>query len=174
MRHKICAKAAWASVVKPGFTPEPSSTLSEILEGVNREGKSIIVPADEVQQHITEWKTTIIGQIMGNSTSYFNLKHFVDKKWCSKGLLETQKVEEDLFLFRFQADTHMQEILELSPLPFGNRMIYLWPWRPEKKIQKLSLESLQIWVRFPHLKFQFFNKTTLGKLGSDWRASFYG
>lgn len=45
----------------------------------------------------------------------------------AKGLLETQKVDEDLFLFRFQAETHIQEILELSALPFANCMIYLWP-----------------------------------------------
>lgn len=164
MQSSVRAKAAWASIVKPGFTPEPSSTLSACGEGVNKREKSINVPADEVSGHITEWSTAIFGQILGNRASFFNIKHFADTRWGSKGLLETQKVDEDLFLFRFQTESQKQEILDRSPLPFGNRMLYLWPWKPEEKTQRLKLDALQIWVHFPNLKLQFFNPTTLGKL----------
>lgn len=138
MQSTVRAKDAWASIVKPGFTPEPSSTLSACGEGVNKREKSINVPAGEVSGHITEWSTAIFGQILGNRASFFNIKHFADTRWGSKGLLETQKVDEDLFLFRFQTESQKQEILDRSPLPFGNRMSYLWPWKPEEKTQMLK------------------------------------
>lgn len=59
-----------------------------------------------------------------------------------------------------------QSILDLSPLPFGNRVLFLWPWSPEKPIQRLSLDSVPVWVKFPDLKLHYFNATVLSGLGS--------
>lgn len=94
--------------------------------------KTITVPAEEVSEQITEWKNAVFGQILGNKDSYFNLRHLGQTKWGSKVLLETQKVDKDLFLFHFQTQTHKKESLDLSPLPLGNRMLYLWPWNLDK------------------------------------------
>lgn len=64
-------------------------------------------------------------QILGNSASFYHLKKFAEQKWRNKGLLETQKLDEEFFLFRFQSEAYKQEILDLSPLPFGNSLIPL-------------------------------------------------
>lgn len=71
---------------------------------------------------------------MDNSASFFNIKKFAEDHWSSKGLLEVQRNEEDLFIFRFQSEEAKQSILDLSPLSFGNRILFLWPWTPNKAI----------------------------------------
>lgn len=50
MQSTIRAKAAWASIVKPNFTPEPLLTLSTISDWVNKDKKTITVPAEEVSE----------------------------------------------------------------------------------------------------------------------------
>lgn len=91
-----------------------------------------------------KWTTAIIGQVMGNSASYFNMKQFAEQRWSFKGLLEVQKIEDGLFVFRFQSEGSKQEILEQSPLPFGNRVLFLCPWTLDKPIQRLKLNKVPV------------------------------
>lgn len=93
---------------------------------------------------------------MSNDVSYFNMKIFAEQRWNSKGLLEVQKVEEDLFIFRFQSEDSKQGIIELSLMPFGN-MIFLWLWLLDKPIKSLKLKAVLVWVQFSKLRPHYFN-----------------
>lgn len=94
------------------------------------------------------------------------MKKFAEERWNSKGLLEVQRKEEDLFIFRFQSEDSKQSILDLSPLPFGNRVLFLWPWSPDKPIQRLSLDTVPVWIQFPDLRLHHFHPHVLSGLGS--------
>lgn len=103
---------------------------------------------------------------MGNSSSFFNMKKFAENQWSSKGLLEVQRKEANLFVFRFQSDEAKQSILDLSPIPFGNRVIFLWPWTLNSPIQRLKLGMVPVWLKFPDLRLHYFNTHVLSGLGS--------
>lgn len=79
---------------------------------------------------------------MSNKASILNFKAEVRRS--NKGLIETQKLLEILFIFRFQSEDCKNESLELSPLSFGNRVSLSWPWTPDKKIEKLKLNVVPV------------------------------
>lgn len=162
----VRAKSAWASLLKPDFSPETASTLMQIqIHKVNGESCFEINP-EEVAASKMKWKTAIIGQVMGNSSSFLNMKKFAEDNWTSKGLLEVQRKDEDLFVFRFQSEDSKQNILDLSPLPFGNRVLFLWPWSHDKPIQRLNLDAVPVWIKFPDLRLHHFTPHVLSGLGS--------
>lgn len=166
MQASIRAKSAWASLLKPDFRPESSSTLLTSQIVVNNGTKSFTIDPEKVADDKLKWTTAIIGQVMGNNSSYFNMKQFAEHKWSTKGLLEVQRIDESLFVFRFQSEDSKQEILEQSPLPFGNRVLFLWPWSLDKPIQKLQLNAVPVWVKLPNLRPHYFNSHVLSGLGS--------
>lgn len=166
MQQLVRAKSAWASLLKPDFSPDESSTLMQMHLPTIEGKKTFAVDPDAVLPAKNKWSTAIIGQVMGNSSSFFNMKKFAEEKWTSKGLLEVQRKEADLFIFRFQSEDSKQSILDLSPLPFGNRVLFLWPWSPDKPIQRLSLNSVPVWIKFPDLRLHHFHPQVLSGLGS--------
>lgn len=134
MQQLVRAKSAWASLLKSDFTPDVSSTLMQTQICNEKGGKAFKINPEDVAESKRKWSTYIIGQVMGNTASFFNMKKFAEEHWSSKGLLEIQRHEADLFVFRFQSEDAKQNILDLSPLPFGNRVLFLWPWSPNKSI----------------------------------------
>lgn len=166
MQQVVRAKSAWASLLKPDFSPDVASTLMQTQICKDNGKKTFAINPEDVISSKKKWSTAIIGQVMGNPASFFNMKKFAEDNWTSMGLLEVQRKEEDLFVFRFQSDDAKQSILDLSPLPFGNRVLFLWPWSPETQIQRLSLDAVPVWVKLPDLKLHYFNATVLSGLGS--------
>lgn len=51
-------------------------------------------------------------------------------------------------------------------MSFGNRVLFLRSWTPDKKIEKLKLNAVLVWAKLPCLRLQYFNKYTLRKIGS--------
>lgn len=80
------------------------------------------------------------------------------------GFWKRKNWTENLFLFPFKSETSKQDILNLSPILFGNKV--LRPWNSEKKIKRLKLNVIPVWVRFPFLYLQYFNPVTLGRLST--------
>lgn len=130
-------------------------------------GKKIFtINPNEVAKDRQKWNTSIVGQVVGNNASFLNMKKFAEQKWNGKGLLEVQRMEEDVFVFRFQLEESKQEILDQSPMPFGNKVLFLWPWDLDKPIQRLHLNAVPVWVQFPKLRPHYLNAHVLGGLGS--------
>lgn len=150
MQGTIKAKSAWASLLKPDFTPDTSSTLFTSQIDVENGKKSFAIDPVQISDDKKKWSSTIVGQVMGNNASYFNMKAFAEQRWTSKGLLEVQKMEESLFIFRFQSDSSKQEVLEQSPIPFGNRVLFPWPWDLSKPVRRLELNAVPVWVQLPN------------------------
>lgn len=50
-----------------------------------------------------KWNIAIVGHVMGNNASFFNMKNFAEQRWNSKRVLEVQIIEDYLFVFRFQS-----------------------------------------------------------------------
>lgn len=166
MQATVRGKSVWASLLNADFSPESSSTLTTSQIDYNNGAKSFAIDPAKIVEDKRKWTTAIIGQVMGNGSSYLNMKKFADQRWLAKGLLEVQKIEDNLFIFRFQSEESKQEILEQSPLPFGNRIIFLWPWVLDKPIQKLRLNAIPVWVQLPKLRPHYFNPHVLSGLGS--------
>lgn len=166
MQNIIRAKSAWASLLKPDFTPDATSTLTEAQICSDYGEKTFKINPDAVEDTKRKWSTAIIGQVMGNSSSFLNMKKFAEERWASKGLLEVQKKEDDLFVFRFQSDDAKQDILDHSPLPFGNRVLFLWPWSRNKPIQRMSLDRVPVWIKLPDLNLHYYNTHVLSGLGT--------
>lgn len=70
MQESIRAKSAWASLLKPDFTRELSSTLSETDTNVGKGRKVFHINPSEIVNDKQKWNTSIIWQVVGNTTSF--------------------------------------------------------------------------------------------------------
>lgn len=68
------------------------------------ERKHFAIDPEKVAEDKSKWNYSIVGQVMGNAASFYNMQRFAEQRWSSIGLMEVQRLGEDLFLFRFQSE----------------------------------------------------------------------
>lgn len=99
------------------------------LRDVEKGIRSFAIDPAEVADHKQKWYSAIVRQVMGNNAFYFLLQHeeLCGEEMELKRLLEVQRIEKDMFVFRFQSEESKQIILKLFPMPFRHRVLCLWP-----------------------------------------------
>lgn len=50
-------------------------------------------------------------------------------------------------------------------MPFGNKVLFLWCWVPDKPLQRLKLDVVPMWIKFLNLRLYYFNMHVLSGLG---------
>lgn len=144
------------------FTSETSSTLSMVTIETNNGSCSFAIDLQRVAENKQKWNFFIVGQVMENNASFLKRALW---KWSFKSLLEVQRVEEDLFLLRFQSNDIKQSILQLSHMSFGNRVLFLRYWTPN---ERLKLDMVFVWMKFPNLRVHYFNAYVLSGLSTPF------
>lgn len=69
---------------------------------------------------------------------------------------------EDVSLFQSQAEEGRTQVIEQSPITFGNKVIILRPCSPTKCDKKVFL----MWGQISRLGFQYYSISVLSKLGN--------
>lgn len=92
------------------------------------------------------------------------MKKFAEQKRSSKGLLEVQRVEANLFVFIFQSE-ESKHLRSVPPLVWKPSTLSL-AVNLDKPLQMLNLNAVHLWVKLPKLRPHYFNAHVLDGLGS--------
>lgn len=69
--------------------------------GVEKGSKIFHIKPTKIAKDKLKWTSSIIGQVVGIKALYINMEKFAEQKWKPRGLMEVQRIESDLFVFRF-------------------------------------------------------------------------
>lgn len=79
MQPTVRVKSAWASLLKPDFKHETSSTLMTLQINLDKGKKSFAINLVEVADDKLKRNSTIVDQDMENNVSYLNMKNFAEQ-----------------------------------------------------------------------------------------------
>ncbi|XP_062171116.1 uncharacterized protein LOC133876895 [Alnus glutinosa] len=137
-------------------------------------GQTFIYPPDDiVEEGISKWRSSLVGQFMDKSLPYFLVKKAVTGMWSQFGDVEVFSLENGMYIFRFQDEATCDEIMESRLWHISNKPLILRKWKPGMQILKLALSSVPVWVKFLHLPMEFWTPNGLSYVASGVGVPLY-
>ncbi|XP_020266342.1 uncharacterized protein LOC109841815 [Asparagus officinalis] len=135
------------------FVPSSQKTMVTFNEDECNEGKNL-------------WKFALIGHVIGMNVRFKAMESFVTKLWGKISIPKVFLLKPGIFLFDFQHESNMREILEAGPWFFGARPLVLKPWTIDTDIEKIQDQKYPIWVQFPNLRLNLWSSIGISKVAS--------
>lgn len=153
----------WASLFK---TDRMMGSLHHFLPKKNG-GKTFVYPPDDiVEEGISKWNSSLVGQFMDKPLPYFLVQKAVRLMWSQFGEVEVFSLENGMFIFRFQDVATCEEVLKSKLWHVSNKPLILRKWQPGMQVLKLTLTSVPVWVKFVHLPMEFWTPKCLSYVAS--------
>ncbi|XP_020264066.1 uncharacterized protein LOC109839998 [Asparagus officinalis] len=112
------------------------------------------------------WKSALLGHVIGLNTKFKAMESFVNKFWGKISILKISIIKQGLFLFYFQTEKQMRDVLEAGPWFFGSRPLMLKPWSIDTDLENLQDFYYPMWVQFPNLRLNLWSSTGISKVAS--------
>ncbi|XP_020240918.1 uncharacterized protein LOC109819572 [Asparagus officinalis] len=94
------------------------------------------------------------------------MESYVNKLWGNISIPKVSLIKQGLFLFDFQSEASMREILEAGPWFFGSRPLMLKPWSIDADIDKMQDFYYPMWAQFPNLRLNLWSSIGISKVAS--------
>nr|POF11331.1 hypothetical protein CFP56_55570 [Quercus suber] len=75
-------------------------------------------------------------------------------------------LREGLFLIRFNCVDDFEKVLKGRPWFIGGHFLAIRPWEPYFKASEAKLNFVAVWIRFPELPIEFYDRDVLKEIGS--------
>ncbi|XP_077215467.1 uncharacterized protein LOC143850014 [Tasmannia lanceolata] len=121
---------------------------------------------EELEDNDKKWQNSVVGYLLGRRPYFVALKEHLNRIWKVKGSFQMYNLHNGFFLFHFNSSEDCEKILDGGNYSFGGRPLVLRRWSPEMALEKLSLSTIPIWIRFPGLNLRFWFAHCLSKLAS--------
>ncbi|GAA0173608.1 hypothetical protein LIER_27188 [Lithospermum erythrorhizon] len=95
---------------------------------------------------------------MGTNPSIGAMSNFIKSQWSE---------------FKFKSDEDCDNMLAAGPWMLVRGPIILKSWTSDTNLEKKGAEKVSIWIRIPHLSFQFWNAEMFSKIASDISTPLY-
>lgn len=117
----------WVQAVQAKANPVTQTRAMEFRPSREMEGKCLPkIGKEDVADTTEKWINSLIGQVVESDPPYVYVKNFAKNEWGTCGLLEVQKTEGGMFLFRFQDEKTKMEALEQSPVEIGSKRMAIF------------------------------------------------
>ncbi|XP_020262814.1 uncharacterized protein LOC109838800 [Asparagus officinalis] len=112
------------------------------------------------------WRFALVGHVIGLNVRFKSMESYVNKLWGSISIPEIHLIKPGVFLFDFQSEKQMYDVLEAGPWFFGSRPLVLKPWSIETDMDRIQDSSYPLWVQFPNLRLNLWSSTGISKVAS--------
>jgi hypothetical protein len=131
-------------------------------------GDKIVVspPPEAVEEGISKWKSSLIGQFLDKPLPFFLVKKSIDIMWKQYGNVEVFSLKNGLFIFRFPDEVTRDEVLDAKLSHISNKPLILRKWMPGMQVMKLTLATIPVWIKLLHLPMEFWTQTCLSHVAS--------
>ena len=75
-------------------------------------------------------------------------------------------LRKDFFLIRFSCVDDFDKVLNGGPWFIGGHFLGIRPWEPYFKAFEAKLMPMAVWIRFPKLAIEFYDRVVLKEIGS--------
>lgn len=156
-------KADWRGL----FNSDRSLGNLQYFPPVKKDGKVFVSsPEKDVEEGITKWKTSLVGQFLDKPLPFFLVKKSVAIMWKQYGEIEVFSLENGMYIFRFPDEVTCEEVLEAKLWHVANKPLILRKWQPGMQVLKLTLSTIPVWIKLMHLPMEFWSSNCLSHVAS--------
>ena len=108
----------------------------------------------------------MIVQVFGRTVGYSYLTFKMNELWKPAAKMDYVDLARDFFLIWFSCVDDFDKVLKGGPWFIGGNFLAIRPWEPYFKAFKAKLTFVAVWVRFPELPIEFYDRAILKEIGS--------
>lgn len=118
-------------------------------------------PIDTLAKLREPWKLTLMGKCLGIYVRPSFITMRTRAMWRPKGSLEVIDIGKNVYLFRFSDHNDYERALFGGPWFILDHYLMLTKWKPNFRPSSNPFETISIWIRFPELPVEYYNKDAL-------------
>lgn len=111
------------------------------------------------------WHLTLIVKVMGRKVGYTYLFRRIKTLWKPKANMEMVAIENDYFLVRFHSKDDYEFAKYEGPWMVLDHYLIVNQWMPNFDPSVDNTEKLLVWIRFPTLPIEYYDREFLMRVG---------
>ncbi|XVF74118.1 hypothetical protein PTKIN_Ptkin13bG0034600 [Pterospermum kingtungense] len=112
------------------------------------------------------WGQTLIVKVLGRSVGYNTLLRRILALWRPKSKIEMVAIENDYFLVKFESSEDYHYAKFEGPWMVMEHYLIVQEWTPNFDPLTNHTERVLVWVRFPCLPIEYYDKEFLMRVGT--------
>ncbi|KAF7813509.1 ribonuclease H [Senna tora] len=127
----------------------------------------VISISDKEKSRLSEpFDHALIIKLLGRNIGYKVLEKKLYQLWSVQGILSIIDLTNDYFLVKFTCVEDYENALLNGPWVIFDHYLTVQPWRPGFDPSTDLIQRLAVWIRFPDLPFEFFDRKFLRCFGN--------
>lgn len=122
-------------------------------------------PAEVFERGAQMWKHMLVGQFLGASPSFSEIKRMVDTQWRKFGPVKISSTDKRVTFFRFNSEDNCSSVLDRIWYLFDKPLI-LKRWVPGMNLEAYRTEEFPMWVRLMNVLANLWKLEGLGFVAS--------
>ena len=111
------------------------------------------------------WTKALIVKVFNRTIGYNYLTFKINALWKPAARMDCVDLTKDYFLIKFSDNADYDKVLWGGPWFIGEHFLVIKPWEPYFKASEASFPSVAVWVRFPELPIEFYDRSVLLDIG---------
>ncbi|GJR16018.1 zinc knuckle CX2CX4HX4C containing protein [Tanacetum coccineum] len=142
--------------------------LEEISTELGENGVEVVVLNDEmIELGCEKWKNTVCGFFIGGYVTYNEARYHLRRMWNKYGFIDILKNDGGVFLFKFQDDKGMDEVVRNGPWLVNNKPMFVQKWKVGMVLDKAEPSKLPIWVKILNVPMEAWSVKGISALASS-------
>ena len=153
-------KSSWVNVVKKDVTPAVKFQYYPLESGT-----SIVQPPDDVlKKGNAKFLNCIVGTFSKGTLSFKSVSDFAFQAWKSRGLTSVSQKDLSTFVFRFENEVGMNDVLSRGTWYINRRPMIVTAWGTKPGLS--SITTMPLWVKFSNVPECYWTEEGLARLAS--------
>lgn len=138
----------------------------DVMAEANGKNPVVKLSAEKYHSLFKPWKGALVLKLLGKSISYKTMEQRTRTLWKLEASYELIDLEKGYYLARFFTRSDYYKVLEGGPRITLGHYVPVAKWRPDFRPSMETVNSTQVWVRFPELPLELFDEEVLFAMGN--------
>lgn len=158
-REAVANSSEWFVEAKNSF--QSSSNWDDPLPIAPDAPNVVNFSKDELAALRQPWQLTLMGKCLEINIRPSFMAQRIKIMWRPKGQVEKIDIGHNTFLFRFSMKDDFERALFGGPWFILDHYLMLTTWKPNFRPSMNPFSKMIVWIRFPELPVEYFNKLAL-------------
>ncbi|XP_057250590.1 uncharacterized protein LOC130591332 [Beta vulgaris subsp. vulgaris] len=136
----------------------------------------VLFSRDKIQQLRKPWSLTLMGKCLGIFIRPSFMTRKIRSLWKPKGAVEVIDLGKGVYLYRFSLQDDYEKALFGGPWYILDHYLMINRWQPNYRPTENHFDKLAVWVHFPELPVEYYDKEALyliaSKVGKPIRVDY--
>lgn len=128
--------------------------------------EEIDIDDEDCMEGMSTWENSLIGFAPGLTPTLQGIQRFTQAKWMGAGSKSVHQLKQGVFIFQFESEDSMKEVLNLGPWSYFDRPLVLQIWKPDLDFDPTNMKALPVWVNLPDLRLHLWSSKIISKIAS--------